>query len=426
MSWDLNLFLTRNKQRTPFHYHLSPWQVAEPSPRSPRSFHRFSDLPTEIIFQIIQICDGPTWFQLMHVCTTTRAEASRLFWSQPDIWYYCGSEWWLSHTTGRLGLAQHCQMFANHVTQIEIDFADFDTFADEFREHPDGRRTWLAETPEHEARTAEGRATFFWDMVQKAFPSVQRVALTSNSRNEDDNQIPLAEEVDLGEYSPIAAAVLLAPSHIAVFVGFRRSLRHELNNTRLYRVEPGQTWTVVHELWDANVVMMPPRRISADLVSKFMRYLRAKELFNLTCIALEHLERESFARYTNGRGIGCPRRVCHGLRFLTRAEWINHLNQHPYIPWFDCVRNAAPAYRLSPWTPAEERAVFEERRQHAQAVRVSYWSQWQSIDDERMEDGSQKWLAQLREEKILLPGEALHPQSAFLGFLWARHTALRL
>ena len=298
MSWDLNLFLSRNKQRTPFHYYLFPWQVTEPSPTSPRSFRCFPDLPTEIIFQIIQMCDTQTWFQLMHVCTTTRAEASRLFWSRPDTWYFCGIEWWLSHTSGRLGLAQHCEMFANHVTQLEIDFGDFDTFADEFREPPDSRRAWLVERPEHEARTAEERATFFWDMVQKAFPSVQRVALTSNSRNEDDNQIPLAEEVDLGEYSPIAAAVLLAPSHIAVFVGFRRSLRHELNNTRLYRVEPGQTWTVVDELWDANVVMMPPRRISADLVSKFMRYVRTKELFNLSFSALEYLGHESFARYT--------------------------------------------------------------------------------------------------------------------------------
>lgn len=65
-------------------------------PKWTPSFLSFPCLPLEVQVHILTMCDSATLFSLMHVSTTMRKEASKLFWSDPNVWYTIEGSWLLS------------------------------------------------------------------------------------------------------------------------------------------------------------------------------------------------------------------------------------------------------------------------------------------------------------------------------------------
>jgi hypothetical protein len=62
-----------------FHQHI----YSRNSTTSEGSFHHYADLPAELQLQVIQLCDAPTLFQLMHTSHDLRTEPKKLFFTDP-------------------------------------------------------------------------------------------------------------------------------------------------------------------------------------------------------------------------------------------------------------------------------------------------------------------------------------------------------
>ena len=71
-------------------------QVDNPYVLGARGFASFSRLPSELQLRIIQCCNPATLFELMHVLSTIRDEAQKLFWADQGAWYRVNGEWLLA------------------------------------------------------------------------------------------------------------------------------------------------------------------------------------------------------------------------------------------------------------------------------------------------------------------------------------------
>lgn len=332
MPWDLNVWLSADKNRIPLHFYIQPWKVKTPSKSAP------VNIPVELIMEIAAYCDGPTTWVMMHVCHRTRVVASKHFWSRQDTWYYCDASWWDSVTFGLPGLVQHCPEFAENVVQIEIDFGSCRKLSAAFTDDRIAQDVWAPSTLEHHALSAEDRIKLFWAEFQESFPSAKRVVLSCNAMghdNDEDSSVqnlyqpriydPIAEVPSVHDfyqphiYDPIAEVVLgaphvvnhpptidrlgsdtldpdisiaddiilAAPPCIEVYVGFHHSIEHGVKNTRLFRVELGPAWTLIGDCWGENVVMMPRRRMFGHLLEKYSHCMQLRQLFTTAFNSLD-------------------------------------------------------------------------------------------------------------------------------------------
>ncbi|PVI08620.1 hypothetical protein DM02DRAFT_607992 [Periconia macrospinosa] len=141
--------------------------VRQLSPTIPNtSFSQYSNLPAEIRLRVVRSCDKATLFQLMHTSRETRAEAKRLFFSDPGAWYCVHSDWLRSG-----GHPDHTLDDMNFLACIERLCIE------------DG---WLLETP------TDDRIRKFWNVVRSLFPRVKHILLSEHNRRLPDEGLPEA------------------------------------------------------------------------------------------------------------------------------------------------------------------------------------------------------------------------------------------
>jgi hypothetical protein len=166
---DLTVALT---QQGRFYKHFH--QLVRPAPDSTTpevSFHQYIELPAELQLRVLQLCDAPTLFHLMHTSRHLRAEAKKLFFSDQKTWYYLSASDLLD---GCPAESIYDIEFLARVEQLDLECSG-------------NTEEWLTGSMLNMTHWAEVQREFdekdFWQIVRRLFPRIKRVMLSQESRS---------------------------------------------------------------------------------------------------------------------------------------------------------------------------------------------------------------------------------------------------
>ncbi|KAF2664744.1 hypothetical protein BT63DRAFT_429484 [Microthyrium microscopicum] len=318
--------ISPRQNRTPFFFHVSNETGQQCPANSIDQGFQFQRLPIEIQFEVFKMCDQPTLFQLMRTCSSIRPEASRLFWSNKDVWYEC-SFLWLEYEGAKTGPALHCPDFAKNVQQVEIKV--------DGKTHPCPGLFEQDDSPIHEddddilcfhrrllATTEQIR--FFWSSFKRVFPSCRRVIFDQRSQ-----ACCLDSYIEVISERPPTIDCLVSTWPCRVSASNRRRAKKVL-----WTFKPcDPTWYALSGSWENNLVVMPPKlfrgimgnfqhqlylddRIWNERAALRMLRLRRHEWFY-------HRERGPQLETSEKWGIECPNPDC-DLFFECIGQWTQH------------------------------------------------------------------------------------------------------
>jgi hypothetical protein len=315
---DWGLYITRRwERRIPFSSYVRPkinaasngfWGQAT-------SFSQFGLLAAELQLRILSVCSISTLFQLMHVSSTLRAEASKLFWANPSAYFLVDAYWLLDG--GYPGYQCSDLAFLQNVQNVEIEY-----------EPSTNNDIWPRLGGEMAIR--HDRITTFWNSIKRRFPRIQRVVVNQNGEPgiwRGADAVP----------PPLQALVQACPLsiNISVLVSKRQPLPNADTSTK---VQPRQIWQRSNLRFRANhvwtqlefrhnkTILLPMRQFDG-LVGKFEvlkhRCLRIQlQQYGLWPLAIEALDRHQF---NNGRNnpFTCPWPECNTY-FEKAGQWTVH------------------------------------------------------------------------------------------------------
>jgi hypothetical protein len=187
--------------RVPFSQHVS--SQSNNTVSSASSFPQFALLPLELQLKVISLCEKPTLFQLMHTSSVMRAEATKLFFSDPEAVYSVDGKW--LRDGGYLDNTLYDLSFMAHIEYLYINF------------HWMTARSWMNPVDAGggsvrdeiwRARTKEGineNIRKFWMRVQHLFPRLKHVTLGVDfdlKAFHKGNQVPTLLHEKVGEMCP--------------------------------------------------------------------------------------------------------------------------------------------------------------------------------------------------------------------------------
>jgi hypothetical protein len=311
LNWDLHI-THEGEPCIPFHLHVQPESRDQPA----SSFPQFIQLPVELQHYIMCFCGRAVLYQLMHASPTTRKEAKKLFWSEPETWYSIHGEWLLAG--GFAGHTNTAMDALSYMHQIEVDFGA--TGPLEFHAWRGGIHQYKKK-PLHDIIWQE-HIHDFWQTLQRCFPSVTDVVLSQTYAAPPDTGVP-AELGILAEKSP-------AGIHTSISC-LRREVQHytRLNRVLWRQVYSGNdqlaSWEVFRHNWSRRSVLPPPKsfrgpvgafcRIGYEAVLRSYQHWACRYIF-IYAVEAYYLQ-EKQAPYTC-LALGCD------LQFELPGQWAAH------------------------------------------------------------------------------------------------------
>ncbi|KAL2861943.1 hypothetical protein BJX68DRAFT_260742 [Aspergillus pseudodeflectus] len=401
MFWRLDLSLTR--QRVPvtaFSLAVTPQPLPQPTPK-PRTFHAFSQLPTELQLHIFRACDAPTLFQLINTASHIRTLALPIFWN------IFGRNTWYSITTLSIGYANlfeityiaHDKSFAKNIAQVEVDIW----------------RGLFEFRGKYGALDAD-KARRFWAMLRDLFPAAQKVVL-AGLVDPDSVQLPFyaAEEEEEGQFGPYSNVVVenpdhaiirgvlqLAPQGIEAFASF--PVKEKAASVQLWGIasdsspEDGtKMWRLVDLSWNPQRLLLPARKDwSAGPVGEYLTMERLMQLSSLERNGLAWLRHETHVEFpASQRGIACPNWGC-GAAFEERDRWEWHVRTCIGDDYSEDEENGeglgqrCAARFLSRRTPQRVRDVLHARLKRVMGMDARWRGLMRKLKREAGEEGSEK------------------------------------
>ncbi|CEL08494.1 hypothetical protein ASPCAL11643 [Aspergillus calidoustus] len=316
MSWRIDLSLTRQGVSvTAFSLAVTLQPQPQPTPKS-RTFHAFSQLPTELQLHIFRACDAPTLFQLIH--TTSHIRTLTL----PIFWNIFGRNTWYTINTLSIGYAKlfeityiaHDKSFAKNIAQVEIDI-------------------WrgLFEFRGKYGVLDADKARRFWAMLRDLFPAAQKVVL-AGLVDPDSVQLPFyaAEEEEEGQFGPYSNVVVentdhaiirgvlqLAPQGIEAFASL--PVKEKAASVQLWGIasdsspeDGAKMWRLVDTSWNPRRLLLPARKDwSPGPVGEYLTMERLMLISSLERNGLAWLRHETHVKFPSSkRGIECPNWGC--------------------------------------------------------------------------------------------------------------------
>jgi hypothetical protein len=243
---DFNLHSTHQGElQVPFSHHV---RQVDPI-TSEVSFEYYAKLPAELQLKILHFCDAATLFQLMHTSRSTRTEAKKLFFSDPQTWYIVDGEWLLR--SGYPGHTNHDLDFLACTERLNVEFTWM------------GARTWMSDeasgdwagTEEEAAATGFGdmdkKIRDFWQTVTHRLPRLKHIIL-SDDVDRWDEEDSSGLELPPGIYRRVGR---MCPPNINVSIYlvqgdgcWKRRMERKLWRRRLTNDSP--TPTDATEAWD--------------------------------------------------------------------------------------------------------------------------------------------------------------------------------
>jgi hypothetical protein len=282
------------------------------------SFTQFLQLPLELQQHILSFCDSATLFQLMHVSSTTRDEAKKLFWSEPTTRYYIRGFWplaggYIGHTSDdveALALMQH----------IEIDFRGMPSIL--FAGWDDGELEWVdPDRKDIPNDSVDQVIAMFWETLRLRFPRVTHVVL-SDTALDDPGAPPPNELVQLAHGSPASIAVAIS--------SLNRESRHPQVSRYLWQQVrcdgSPTTWELVDSAWTPRRVF-PPLNVFSGPVGLYRRLHKLEEIYIGMLGArplLSYQATEAYYLHIRRGPCVCPFPKC-GRQFELPGLWTAHI-----------------------------------------------------------------------------------------------------
>jgi hypothetical protein len=393
LNWDL--YATRMwEKRIPFHSYVYPDAVPDYLLGQVLSCTQFGALPAELQFRILAFCSANTLFQLMHVSSTLRREASKLFWANSKAYFHVDAYWLLEG--GYPAYTYWDLSFLDHVQNVEIEYeAHADTTIYPYH---DGGKELQQDT-----------ITTFWNSFKKTFLNAKRVII--NSCMEDSAWLENDEPVT----PPLRALMQACPPGVEAYVliveeqrpFMDTSLPAPLTRTKwqrsMYQLVAGSVWVENGSNKDRNTILMPMKKFNGPVGEhERLQYDESRILLQIN--ALWPLMLEVVARdHVKGRkrdSFSCPSHRC-DAHFAKAVEWIVHAAESHPQDWseFDIL-------------PTETRAVFKNRARALEQCLEDINTRYNKIRDEwHKEEGKNQgeiergWIEQLDNEEAWYTGE---------------------
>lgn len=359
------------------------------------SFHRFQKLPVELQFHIIRLCDKATLFSLMSVSSALRKEASKLFWSDQDVWYKVNGHWLIS---GGHPASEHYNLdFLTNITQLEADFFDMSTVCNNW-DFAGSNTTWdfgynrggVRERPPDLLE----RAQDFWKVVQRRCPRVVRVIISESLTSRIGSEIPHQAKL-LAQQAPphIETSISTLQMNVADRPG--RIMEYTARQAMI------DDWEVESSNWRRQSVRPPPKPWRGP-VGAFCRLFYKDAQFQFMLLGLKLMKIKAVGKHllTAKEPYTCYSQLCH-RQFTDPDTWAAHI-----------VRcRAGPEGPL----PAEYDDVFKEHEKNLNDFYEKYHFQAQAeffeecgkLGSQKRLDAKQAFLEQLERD----PNYA-HPKPA--------------
>ncbi|KAL3487832.1 hypothetical protein BJX62DRAFT_240666 [Aspergillus germanicus] len=345
-SWDLDLCLDISGIPViPFHFFVSP----KPAPvlSNPVLFPRFSYLPLEIQTEIVNWCELPTLFQLIHTSSHIRAISLKPFQKcLGELWYY--TEVTRADTDGYatqlMARGCHCPDFARHITQIELSF----------------RLSGWELLGRHLSGKIRERARMFWKRIGDLFPSVSKVVLSGMMEDILSGGKPPTAASRAGNscYNFLELVVREAPRHITPRIALADG---DGNPYQLWQctvpTEVGHkgAWELLESSWAPKRTVIPARRLSQGLIQDIMTQHRKHWFWTLESKGLMQLTIESYRQYSPEDSFECAHEGCQA-KFTFWENWEDHVRVR-------CAKSLKRReMRPSRHVPEEARVVLQHRR----------------------------------------------------------------
>jgi hypothetical protein len=263
-------------QKGRFYKHFHQLVCPAPDSTAPGvSFHQYIELPAELQLRVLELCDAPTLFQLMHTSRHLRAEAKKLFFSNQKTWYYLSAD---SLLEGCPAESIYDIEFLACVEQLDLECsgATEDCLTGRMRD----MAYWAEVQLEFDEKD-------FWQIVRRLFPRVKRVILSQESRS------PLDKDPVACCYQKLAQA---CPQDIDVSICATETEEDAVGRRRkrvCWRLRAGQedvdagTTLERDELLKSPLMpVVPPQKACRGRVGKFLRSAALWNKLNGQCFAV--------------------------------------------------------------------------------------------------------------------------------------------
>jgi hypothetical protein len=180
------------------------------------SFHQFARLPAELQLRVLQFCDKPTLFRLMQTSRHIRREAMKLFFTDPETWYFVDGHW--LEKGGHPADGHHDMDFLRCVHRLHIEC------------HIIAKYVWTGESTDE---WSDDYIRNFWRRVQYLFPQAKYVMVGGDSKR---NGHGLASSSTACWASDLDRRICqLCPQDINVFLSILQGPYHGRLERRLWR-----------------------------------------------------------------------------------------------------------------------------------------------------------------------------------------------
>lgn len=281
-----------------------------------RGFPQFLQLAMELQLHILSFCDSATLFQLMHASSTTRGEARKLFWSDPNTRYLIKGTWLFSGGfSGHTLNAVDALLCMQH---IQVHFGTVHALHDNAWE--DGVRQRVGEpTPD----VSEKRIRDFWQTLQRCFPCVTNVVLSKADEFDDAEALPPEDLEAIAERCPagIRTTISCLQGELVCNRRLRQRLWRQVRNDSTHSTQ----WETVDLQWTRPSVLPPPKQFLGP-VGAFCRLEYHRHTYNYLRWAHQLLlmqARDAYYLQELQVPYICPHLECDS-QFERPGEWILH------------------------------------------------------------------------------------------------------
>lgn len=381
---NLNLRMTSHgEERIPFHFYVQPCASL------PSSFPQFDKLPAELQLHILSFCSAPTLFHVMHVSSTLRLEATKLFWRDPNTYYIINSHWIFNGT--QPSDAYYELAFLEYVQNVELENLD---------------EVLLRTMTEGTWDVSLDRAQNFWDNLRSRFPRVKRVVVTVSFMGLSgwlNDHFSAYMKLLLKPWPPgIDVSVNVTEQETSISEDGQVTWPANGLQRSSYQYTLDGEWRKLTPCVDRKSILMPVKPFYGP-VGEFSRFIYAgdkimMEDYGLWFLAIGTVDRHHFDGKKQ-ESFSCPEFGCDAF-FEESGQFMLHVIRR-HRP--SCLDRPLPLDLL----PERLRNVFEERMKDLRnkseelkrdCTRMS--REWNEEGPEKRRDIESAWIDQLENDEV--------------------------
>jgi hypothetical protein len=391
----------------PFPLHVQP----EITNQATSSFPQFVRLPVELQLYIVRLCDRPVLFQLMQVSSAMRKDSQKLFWSDPETWYFIRGEWLLAG--GFSGRTLNAMDAFAYMQRIEVDFGASGPL--EFYAWRDGMRRYNKQSPDN---VWDQHIHDFWRTLQHRFPSVTEVVLSQTYGEIAGAPVPNEFGILAGK---CPAGIRTSISCLQEEVDYYKRLKRILWQQVCTSDGMPAAWEVANVSWTRTSVLPPPKTFRGP-VGAFcrIRYHASLQSYRhwacrfLFIYAIEaHHQQEKQTPYT------CLASDC-DLQFEVPGQWAAHAIDSEHDR-----KITLPDKQLRALFHSHVERVSEMKQQYPEAL-ARMQIEWGKEGSEQRSKAESVFLSQLQHDPLYTQDKSPEESEIWLSYKRAMNNELWL